>query len=39
VLARVLAPSAPALLEATDALWAASRRRLYGLPPLPLRKL
>lgn len=39
VLARVLARSAPALLEATDALWAASRRRLYGLPPLPLRKL
>ena len=39
VLARVLARSAPALLEATDALWAASRRRLYDLPPLPLRKL
>ena len=39
VLARVLAPSAPSLLAATDALWAASRRRLYGLPPLPLRKL
>jgi urease accessory protein UreH len=39
VLARVLAPSAPALLAATDALWAASRRRLYGLPPLLLRKL
>ena len=39
VLARVLARSAPALLEATDVLWAASRRRLYGLPPLALRKL
>jgi urease accessory protein len=39
VLARVLARSAPALLEATDALWAGSRRWLYGLPPLPLRKL
>lgn len=39
VLARVLARSAPALLEATDGLWAGSRRWLYGLPPLPLRKL
>jgi urease accessory protein len=39
VLARVLAHSAPALLEATEALWAVSRWRLYGLPPLHLRKL
>jgi urease accessory protein len=39
VLARVLAPSAPALTGAGDALWAASRRRLFGLPPLCLRKL
>ena len=39
VLARVLARSAPALLEATEAVWAASRRSLYDLPPLPLRKL
>lgn len=39
VLARVLARSAPALNEATEALWAVSRWRLYGLPPLPLRKL
>jgi urease accessory protein len=39
VLARVLARSAPALLEATDALWAASRACLYDLPPLRLRKL
>jgi len=39
VLARVLASSAPALLEATDALWTGSRRWLYALPPLRLRKL
>jgi urease accessory protein len=39
VLARVLAGSAPALLEATDALWAGSRQWLYALPPLRLRKL
>lgn len=39
VLARVLASSAPALIGAGDALWAASRRRLFGLPPLGLRKL
>lgn len=39
VLARVLAHSAPALLEATDALWTVSRRRLFDLPPLSLRKL
>jgi len=39
VLARVLASSAPALFEATDALWTGSRRWLYALPPLRLRKL
>ncbi len=39
VLARVLAPSAPALIGAGEALWAASRRRLFDLPPLRLRKL
>jgi urease accessory protein len=39
VLARVLAPSAPVLLEMTDALWAASRRQLFNLPSLSLRKL
>ncbi len=39
VLARVMAPSAPALLESTDMLWAAGRGWLFGLPPLALRKL
>ncbi len=39
VLARVLARSAPALIGAGEALWAASRRRLFDLPPLRLRKL
>jgi urease accessory protein len=38
-LARVLAPSAPALLQVTDRLWAASRGWLFSLPPLALRKL
>jgi len=38
-LARVLAPSAPALLRVTDTLWAASRGWLWDLPPLALRKL
>ena len=38
-LARVLAPSAPALLGVTDTLWAASRGWLWDLPPLALRKL
>jgi urease accessory protein len=39
VLVRVLAAGAPALIEAADALWAASRHALFGLPPLRLRKL
>jgi len=37
-LVRCLAPSAPALLDAIDALWAAARRDVLGLPPLALRK-
>ena len=39
VLARVLCPSAPALAAAVQALWAACRRRLLGLPAARLRKL
>ncbi|MCI0546047.1 MAG: urease accessory protein UreD [Candidatus Rokubacteria bacterium] len=39
VLARILAPSAPALQHAVRAVWAAARRSLLGLPPLDLRKL
>ena len=39
VLARVLCPSAPALEAARGAWWAACRRLLLGLAPLPLRKL
>lgn len=39
LLARVLAPGAPALRAALDLLWARSRRALLGLPPLDLRKL
>jgi urease accessory protein len=39
VLARLLCPSAPALQAAVQALWAACRRRLLGLPPARLRKL
>jgi hypothetical protein len=39
VLARLLCPSAPALAASVDALWAACRRRLLGLPPARLRKL
>lgn len=38
VLVRCLAPSAPALLDALDALWGLARRELLGLPPLALRK-
>jgi urease accessory protein len=38
VVARVLAPSAPALQHAVEALWAACRRDLWKLPPLHLRK-
>ena len=39
VLVRILCPSAPALMTAVGALWKESRRRLLGLPPLPVRKL
>ena len=39
VLARLLCPSAPALQVAVQALWAACRQRLLGLPPARLRKL
>ncbi|MBI4628872.1 MAG: urease accessory protein UreD [Candidatus Rokubacteria bacterium] len=35
---RCLAASAPALTGLLDALWAAARRELLGLPPLALRK-
>lgn len=35
---RCLAASAPALTDLLDALWAAARRALLGLPPLALRK-
>jgi urease accessory protein len=38
VLVRCLAPSAPLLLDALDALWAAARREILALPPLLLRK-
>jgi urease accessory protein len=37
-LVRCLAPSAPLLLDALDALWAAARREILALPPLLLRK-
>jgi urease accessory protein len=37
-LVRCLAPSAPALLGALDALWAAARRDVLALPALALRK-
>ena len=39
VLARLLCPSAPSLEAAVHTLWAESRRLLFGLPPLALRKL
>jgi urease accessory protein len=39
VLARLLCPSAPALAASIEALWAACRRHLLGLPPARLRKL
>lgn len=39
LIARVLAPSAPALVTALDALAALARRELLGLPPLPRRRL
>ncbi len=35
---RCLAADAPALTEGLDALWAAARREVLGLPPLLLRK-
>jgi urease accessory protein len=35
---RCLAPSAPDLLDALAALWAAAREHVLGLPPLRLRK-
>lgn len=37
-LVRCLAPTAPALIDALDQLWAVARRDLLGLPPLALRK-
>ncbi len=37
-LVRCLAGAAPALTALLDALWAAARRELLGLPPLLLRK-
>ena len=39
VVARILAPSAPALQRAVEASWATCRRHLWGLSPLALRKL
>ncbi len=39
IVARILAPSAPALQRAVDASWAMCRDRLWGLPPLALRKM
>ncbi len=38
VVVRCLAASAPALTDLLDALWAAARRELLGLPALLLRK-
>jgi urease accessory protein len=37
-LVRCLAADAPALVRTVDALWAAARRRVLGLPGLALRK-
>jgi len=39
VVARILAPSAPALQRAVEASWATYRMGLWRLPPLILRKL
>ena len=39
VVARILAPSAPALQRAVEASWATCRHHLWGLSPLSLRKL
>jgi len=39
VIARLLCPAAPVLDASVRALWDASRRQLFGLDPLRLRKL
>ena len=39
VIARLLCPTAPVLDASVRALWATSRRHLFGLDPLRLRKL
>jgi urease accessory protein len=39
VVARILAPSAPALQRAVEVSWATCRLRLWRLPPLLLRKM
>ena len=39
VIARLLCPTAPVLDASVRALWDASRRHLFGLDPLRLRKL
>ncbi|HEX9418625.1 MAG TPA: urease accessory protein UreD [Methylomirabilota bacterium] len=39
VVARILAPSAPAMQSALEAAWSACRARLWKLPPLLLRKI
>jgi urease accessory protein UreH len=39
LLARILAPTAPALSRAVFVSWSLCRRELLGLPPLHLRKL
>jgi urease accessory protein len=39
VIARLLCPAAPVLDASLRALWGASRRHLFGLAPLRLRKL
>jgi len=38
LLVRMLCPSAPSLTSAVHTMWAECRQRLFGLPPLPLRK-
>jgi urease accessory protein len=39
VVARILAPSAPAMQGAIEAAWSACRAHLWNLPPLLLRKI
>jgi urease accessory protein UreH len=39
VVARLLAPSAPALQRGIDLIWAGCRNALWGLSPLWLRKM